>query len=547
MLIIIRKGILMAKDSEKGNLKSLAMMKKFGFYPKKLYSQLSVPELVECSIQRDEAILSHTGSLSVETGKFTGRSPDDRYIVQDKMTTKTVNWGKVNHPISEENFNSIFERMKKFVKNKEIFLFNGFVGSDEDVRLPISIVTDRAWQSIFANQIFIKPTKVDIEKYKPKVLLVAFNDFKAIPKKDGTSSETFIVINLKRRIILIGSTSYAGEIKKSIFSLMNYYLPEQGIFPMHCSSNVGKNNDSALFFGLSGTGKTTLSADSNRFLIGDDEHGWSSKGIFNFEGGCYAKCINLKKETEPQIWNAIKFGSVMENVVVTKDKRIPDFSNGSLTENTRVVYPLEFIPGAVIPSLAGHPKVIVFLTADAFGVMPPIAKLSKEGAMYHFMSGYTSKLAGTERGITQPKETFSQCFGAPFMPLHATKYAEMLGNKITQYNTKVYLINTGWYGGPYGIGKRIDLKYTRSMVTAVINGSLMKRNSFKTHQIFNLDIPLECPGVPNELLDPVMTWDNQEEYFQAATKLANLFIQNFEKFGEVPKKIIEAGPQKINL
>ena len=546
MLIIIRKDSLMAKDSEKGKLKSLTMIKNFGLYPKKLYSHLSVPELVESSIQRKEAILSNTGSLSVETGKFTGRSPDDRYIVKDNMTTKTINWGKVNHPISEENFKSIFERMKKFVKNKELFLFNGFVGSDEEVRLPISIITDRAWQSIFANQIFIKPTKVDIEKYKPKVLLIALNDFKSIPQREGTNSETFIVINLKRRIILIGSTSYAGEIKKSIFSLMNYYLPEQNIFPMHCSANVGKNNDSALFFGLSGTGKTTLSADSNRFLIGDDEHGWSSKGIFNFEGGCYAKCINLKQETEPQIWNAIKFGSVMENVVISKDTRVPDFSNGSLTENTRVVYPLEFIPGAVIPSVAGHPKVIVFLTADAFGVMPPIAKLSKEGAMYHFMSGYTSKLAGTERGITQPKETFSQCFGAPFMPLHATKYAEMLGNKITTHNTKVYLINTGWYGGPYGIGKRIDLKYTRSMVTAVINGSLMK-SSFKTHHIFNLDIPLVCPGVPNELLDPVMTWDNQEEYFQAATKLANLFIQNFEKFGAVSKKIIEAGPKKINL
>ena len=536
----------MAKDSEKGNLKSLTMIKKFGLYPKKLHSHLSVPELVESSIQRKEAILSKTGSLSVETGKFTGRSPDDRYIVQDNMTTKTVNWGKVNHPISEENFQRIFERMKKFVKNKELFLFNGFIGADEDVRLPISILTDRAWQSIFANQIFIKPTKLDIDKHKPKVLLVALNDFKSIPQKEGTNSETFIAINLKRKIILIGSTSYAGEIKKSIFSLMNYYLPEQNIFPMHCSANVGKNNDSALFFGLSGTGKTTLSADSNRFLIGDDEHGWSSKGIFNFEGGCYAKCINLKQETEPQIWNAIKFGSVMENVVISKDTRVPDFFNSSLTENTRVVYPLEFIPGAVIPSVAGHPKVIVFLTADAFGVMPPIAKLSKEGAMYHFMSGYTSKLAGTERGITQPKETFSQCFGAPFMPLHATKYAEMLGNKITLHNTKVYLINTGWYGGPYGIGKRIDLKYTRSMVTAVINGSLTK-SSFKTHHIFNLDIPLVCPGVPNELLDPVLTWDNQEEYFQAATKLANLFIQNFEKFGHVSKKIIEAGPKKINL
>jgi len=536
----------MAKDSEKGNLKRLAMIHKYGLNPKKLYSNLSVPDLVEFSIQRKEAILSHTGSLSVQTGKFTGRSPDDRYIVQDNITKKTVNWGKVNHPISEENFNSIFERMKKFVRNKELFLFNGFVGADEEARLPISIITDKAWQSIFANQIFIKPTKEEIKKHKPKVILISLNDFKSIPKKDSTNSETFIAINLKKRIILIGSTSYAGEIKKSIFSLMNYYLPNQGIFPMHCSANIGKNGDTALFFGLSGTGKTTLSADSNRFLIGDDEHGWSSKGIFNFEGGCYAKCINLKKETGPQIWNAIRFGSVMENVIVSQDNRIPDFSNGSLTENTRVVYPLEFIPGAVIPSLAGHPNVIIFLTADAFGVMPPIAKLSKEGAMYHFMSGYTSKLAGTERGITQPKETFSQCFGAPFMPLHASHYAEMLGNKITQHNTKVYLINTGWYGGPYGIGKRIDLKYTRSMVTAVINGELDKR-SFKFHQIFNLEIPLECPGVPNELLDPAQTWNNQKEYLQAATKLANLFIQNFQKFGEVSQKIIDAGPKKVDL
>ena len=536
----------MAKDSEKGNSKSLAMIHKYGLNPKILYSNLSVPDLVEFSIQRKEAILSNTGSLSVQTGKFTGRSPDDRYIVHDNITKKTVNWGKVNHPISEGNFNSIFERMKKFVRNKELFLFNGFVGADEEARLPISIITDKAWQSLFANQIFIKPTKEEMKKHKPKVILLALNDFKSIPKKDSTNSETFIVINLKKRIILIGSTSYAGEIKKSIFSLMNYYLPKQSIFPMHCSANIGKSDDTALFFGLSGTGKTTLSADSNRFLIGDDEHGWSSKGIFNFEGGCYAKCINLKKETEPQIWNAIRFGSVMENVIVSQDNRSPDFSNGTLTENTRVVYPLEFIPGAIIPSLAGHPKVIIFLTADAFGVMPPIAKLSKEGAMYHFMSGYTSKLAGTERGITQPKETFSQCFGAPFMPLHATNYAEMLGNKITQHNTKVYLINTGWYGGPYGIGKRIDLKYTRSMVTSVINGELDKR-SFKFHQIFNLEIPLECPGVPNQILDPAQTWNNQKEYVQAATKLANLFIQNFQKFGEVSQKIIDAGPKKGDL
>src|SRR5918995_4378431 len=542
MLIIIRKGILMAKDSEKGNLKSLAMIHKYGLNPKILYSNLSVPDLVEFSIQRKEAILSNTGSLSVQTGKFTGRSPDDRYIVQDNITKKTANWGKVNHPISEENFNSIFERMKKFVRNKELFLFNGFVGADEEARLPISIITDKAWQSLFANQIFIKPTKEEMKKHKPKVILLALNDFKSIPKKDNTNSETFIVINLKKRIILIGSTSYAGEIKKSIFSLMNYYLPNQGIFPMHCSANVGKSDDTALFFGLSGTGKTTLSADSNRFLIGDDEHGWSSKGIFNFEGGCYAKCINLKKETEPQIWNAIRFGSVMENVIVSQDNRSPDFSNGSLTENTRVVYPLEFIPGAVIPSLASHPKVIIFLTADAFGVMPPIAKLSKEGAMYHFMSGYTSKLAGTERGITQPKETFSQCFGAPFMPLHAIQYAKMLAERITKYNTSVYLINTGWTGGPYGIGRRMDLKYTRAMVSASINGDLEKVQ-YKHDNIFNLEIPLSCPEIPSKILDPSYSWSNRDQYVVAAKRLAHLFIENFKRFGKETEYLTKFGPQ----
>ncbi|MFL6391819.1 MAG: phosphoenolpyruvate carboxykinase (ATP), partial [Nitrososphaeraceae archaeon] len=367
------------------------------------------------------------------------------------------------------------------------------------------------------------------------------NDFGAIAERDWTRTETYIIISFKKKMVLIGSTSYAGEIKKAMFTVMNYILPTKGIFPMHCSANVGTNGNSALFFGLSGTGKTTLSADPERRLVGDDEHGWSDRGIFNFEGGCYAKCINLKKENEPEIWKAIRFGSVMENVIINDDTREPNFDDGSLTENTRVVYPIDFIPGAVIPSVATHPKVIIFLTADAFGVMPPIAKLTKEGAMYHFMSGYTSKLAGTERGITEPKETFSQCFGAPFMPLHAKEYAKMLGNKITEHDAKVYLINTGWSGGPYGVGKRMNLKYTRAMVTAALNSDLEKVQ-FKHDDIFNFDIPISCPGVPSEILDPSNIWSDKYTYVMSAKRLAALFVKNFQKFGEVPKEILGAGP-----
>ena len=342
-------------------------------------------------------------------------------------------------------------------------------------------------------------------------------------------------------MVIIGSTSYADEIKKAMFSIMSYLLPVKGIFPMHCSANVGPEGDAALFFGLSGTGKTTLSADKDRYLVGDDEHGWSQNGIFNFEGGCYAKCIHLKKENEPQIWNAIRFGAVMENVVVNQNTRLADFDDGGITENTRVVYPLEYIPGSIIPGLACHPKVIIFLTADAFGVMPPISKLTREGGMYHFMSGYTSKLAGTERGITEPQETFSQCFGAPFMLLSAGRYAKMLGQKLLAHNTKVYLINTGWYGGPYGVGKRINLNYTRSMVKAVIGGNL-ENEAFEHHEIFNLDIPTACPGVPSEILNPANTWPDKEKYNTAALRLASLFVKNFEKFNDVSPEIKRAGP-----
>jgi phosphoenolpyruvate carboxykinase (ATP) len=522
--------------------KSLIQLAEMDIKLGRVHHSLSVPLLVELIINRKEGILSSTGALSVKTGKFTGRSPDDKYIVDDEVTHNMVDWGKVNHPISEGNFDKIFKRMMSHVEDREFFIFDGFVGADPGNRLPIRVINNRAWHNLFARQLFIRPKQEELKNFKPEFTLLSCDDFAAIPEEVGTRTETFIIIDFKKKLVLIGSTSYAGEIKKAMFSIMNFIMPKRSVFPMHCSANVGEAGDTALFFGLSGTGKTTLSADPNRRLVGDDEHGWSNAGIFNFEGGCYAKCINLKKEKEPQIWNAIRFGSVMENVVMHDISRDPDFDDGSLTENTRVAYPLDYIDGAVIPSIAGHPKVIVFLTADAFGVMPPIARLTKEGAMYHFMSGYTSKLAGTERGITEPKETFSQCFGAPFMPLHASKYAAMLGKKITEYGTRVYLINTGWTGGPYGVGNRMNLAYTRAMVTAAIHGEI-DRVPVNHHAIFNLDMPMSCPEVPEQVLHPRNTWSDKDGYDAAAKRLAALFVKNFEKFGNVSKEIVDAGPK----
>jgi phosphoenolpyruvate carboxykinase (ATP) len=507
----------------------------------KIHRNLPVGTLTELAIQRDEGILSSTGALAVNTGKFTGRSPEDRYIVDDDTTHDLVNWGKVNHPLIPEKFEGIFNRMRQHISGREFFIFDGFVGADQETRLPIRVLTDSVWHSIFATQIFIRPNSRELQSHIPGFTLLAVNDFSAIPEIDGTRSGTFIIINFTKKMILIGSTSYAGEIKKAFFTVMNFLLPLKGVFPMHCSANVGGNGDTALFFGLSGTGKTTLSADAQRALVGDDEHGWSDKKVFNFEGGCYAKCINLRKENEPQIWNAIKFGAVMENVVIDDNSRKPDFDDSRLTENTRVAYPLDYIPGAVVPSIAKHPNVIIFLTADAFGVMPPIAKLTKEGAMYHFISGYTSKLAGTERGITEPKETFSQCFGAPFMPLHPIVYARMLGERISTHKTMVYLINTGWTSGPYGIGKRMELKYTRKMVSAAINGEL-DTVSYKHDDIFNLDIPVYCLGVPSEILDPSSTWSDKRDYAVAAKRLAGLFVRNFERFGDTVADLAKSGP-----
>ncbi|NMA68529.1 MAG: phosphoenolpyruvate carboxykinase (ATP) [Desulfitobacterium sp.] len=507
----------------------------------KIHYNLQVPELVEMALRRGEGILSSTGAFSVRTGKYTGRSPFDKFIVDEPSIRKHIHWGDVNRPISSEKFAKLFAEVKNYIEEKEHFVFDGFVGADKKYRLPIRVINEFAWQNLFVHQLFVRPTEDELTDHEPEFTVYGVPGFKADPQIHGTNSEAFIICSFEERVILIGGTHYAGEMKKSLFSVMNYYLPFKEVLPMHCSANVGKDGDVALFFGLSGTGKTTLSADPQRNLIGDDEHGWSKDGVFNFEGGCYAKCIDLSQEKEPQIWDAIRFGTVIENVVLDPKTRVPDYSDGSLTENTRAAYPIHYIDGAVIPSVGGHPKVIVFLTADAFGVLPPIAKLTKEQAMYHFLSGYTSKLAGTERGITEPSATFSTCFGAPFLPLAPHVYAEMLGEKIDKHQTRVYLVNTGWQGGPYGVGQRIKLQYTRAMITAALNGSLEEAN-FTPDPIFGLNMPERVEGVPSEILNPRNTWEDKDAYDQNARELALSFIKNFEKFPGIASNIKDAGP-----
>lgn len=423
------------------------------------------------------------------------------------------------------------------MEKDEVFVFKGFAGADPKYRLPIQVVNEFAWHNLFAHQLFIRPTQEELQTHEAEFTVISAPNFKANPAVDGTKSETFIIISFERRTVLIGGTEYAGEMKKSIFSVMNYLLPEQGILPMHCSANVGQEGDVALFFGLSGTGKTTLSADPKRRLIGDDEHGWSNRGIFNIEGGCYAKCINLSREKEPQIFDAIRFGSVLENVIVDEQTRIPNYKDATLTENTRAAYPIQAIDNIVDPSIAGHPTTIIFLTADAFGVLPPISKLTREQAMYHFLSGYTSKLAGTERGITSPQATFSTCFGAPFLPLPATRYAEMLGKKIAEHNVQVFLVNTGWTGGEYGVGSRMKLQYTRAMVQAAVEGELANVETMKD-PIFGLEIPAHVPGVPDEVLHPQNTWADKQAYEQKAKELAEKFRENFKKFKHIDRKSV---------
>lgn len=506
---------------------------------RKLSYNLSIVELVEKAISNREGVLSDKGALCVTTGKHTGRSPKDKFIVDTKAVHDQISWTN-NAPCSEATFNGLYAKMKEYAKDHDLYVTDVYAGADTENRLQVKFINEFAWQQLFIKQLFIKPE--DEVKTKEGFTVICLPKFKANPELDGTNSETFIIVNFDKNMVLIGGGEYAGEMKKSIFSVMNYILPQKGILSMHCSANVGKEGDVALFFGLSGTGKTTLSADPNRSLVGDDEHGWSDNGIFNFEGGCYAKCVKLTLESEPEIYNAIKFGSVLENVWIEGD-RAPDYFNTKLTENSRTAYPIDYIPNALIPSVAGHPKTVIFLTADAFGVLPPIAKLTKEQAMYHFLSGYTSKVAGTERGITEPQATFSTGFGEPFLPLSPLKYARLLGEKIEKYDTNVYLVNTGWSGGPYGIGNRMNLKYTRAIVTAALEGKL-DNEEWEGDPIFQVSIPKGCPGVPSEILKPINTWASKEDYQAQARKLAKLFSQNVTKFkGEMSEDILNAGPK----
>lgn len=510
--------------------------------PKAVYRNLTPAELTERAVARGEGSLSDTGALVVTTGKYTGRSPNDRFVVDTPSIHDDIDWGKVNVPISPERFEQIYGKMMAYLQGREIFIFDGFAGADEQYHLPVRVVNELASQNMFIHQLLVRPTEEQLRDFVPGFTIIAAPGFKCVPERDGVNSEAAILVNFDKKMVLIAGSQYAGEIKKSIFSVMNYVLPKQGLFTMHCSANIGKDGDSALFFGLSGTGKTTLSADPNRKLIGDDEHAWSDKGIFNIEGGCYAKCINLSQENEPQIWNAIKFGALVENVVMDPETRTLDFDDGSLTENTRVGYPVTYIPDCVIPGVGGHPKTVVFLTADAFGVLPPISKLDKNQAMYHFVSGYTSKLAGTERGITEPVTTFSTCFGAPFLPLDPSVYAEMLGRNIDKHNVNVYLVNTGWCGHKAGDGKRMSLKYTRAMVTAALNGDLEKV-AYETDPYFNVSVPTSCPGVPDEVLSPRKMWKDEAEYEKTAKDLAARFVKNFQKYTHMPKNIVDAGPK----
>ena len=512
--------------------------------PKAVYYQLSPSVLTEKALERGEGSLSETGALVVNTGKYTGRSPDDRYVVDVPCIHNDVDWGKINVPISAEKFDAIYQKLTAYLQGRDIFVFDGFAGADSNYHLPVRVVNELASQNLFIHQLLVRPSQEELKNFVPGFTVIAAPGFKCIPEVDGVHSEAAILLNFEKKIVLIAGSQYAGEIKKSIFSVMNYFLPKQGVFSMHCSANIGKDGDTAIFFGLSGTGKTTLSADPNRQLIGDDEHGWSDKGVFNIEGGCYAKCIRLSKENEPQIWNAVRYGTLVENVIMDPDTRVLDFDDASLTENTRAGYPVTYIPNCAIPGIGGHPKTVIFLTADAFGVLPPISKLTKEQAMYHYVSGYTAKVAGTERGVTEPQATFSTCFGAPFLPLHPSVYAEMLGKKIEEHETNVYLVNTGWAGGRYGMERcfRMKLPYTRAMVTAALNGELEKAE-FEKDPIFGLAVPKSCPGVPSEFLSQKALWQNDEAYEAAAKELAQSFIKNFKKYSNMPDVIVNAGPK----
>lgn len=511
-----------------------------------VYWNLPTPMLYEQVIRRREGVVGHLGPLLVATGDHTGRSPNDKFIVEEPTSEKDIWWGKVNRPISQEKFDNLYRRIIAYIQNRDIFVFDGYVGADPRYQMPVRIITEYAWHNMFSRNMFIRERDPEkLANHVPEFTVIDMPRFHAEPEFDGTRSQTFILVDFGRRLVIIGGTEYGGEIKKSIFSAMNYYLPKRGVMSMHCSANYGKDlDDVALFFGLSGTGKTTLSSDPRRTLIGDDEHGWSDDGVFNFEGGCYAKVIRLDPEGEPEIYQTTRmFGTVLENVVYDSATHRIDLNDETLTENTRSSYPITHIPRADPRGVGGHPKNILFLTADAFGVLPPISRLTEAQAMYHFLSGYTAKVAGTERGVTEPQATFSACFGAPFMAQHPSVYAELLGKKIAEHKVQCWLVNTGWTGGPYGEGHRMKLAHTRATVNAALDGRLA-HVEYITDPIFGLQIPTTCPGVPTEVLQPRQTWADPDAYDTQAHKLAAMFIENFKQFADqASTAVAAAGPQ----
>ena len=502
------------------------------------------PCLIEAAIRRGEGTLADMGPFVATTAPHTGRSPNDKFVVREPGTESDVDWGKVNQPISPEHFEKLLTDVKAYLNARDdLFVQDLFCGADEAHQLSVRYVTPNAWHAAFVRNMFIRPPMAALAGFDPNFTVLHAPEFHATPEAHGTRTGTFIVLHLARRMILIGGTRYAGELKKSMFTVMNYLMPKDGVLSMHCSANIGKDGDTALFFGLSGTGKTTLSADPERSLIGDDEHGWGDQGVFNYEGGCYAKVINLSAEQEPDIFATTQmFGTILENVVLDPVTRCVKFTDQSITENTRASYPLPYIRNHVPAGRGGHPKNIVFLTADAFGVLPPIARLTREQAMYYFMSGYTAKVAGTERGVTEPQATFSSCFGAVFLVWHPTKYADMLGKLIDKHGSTVWLVNTGWSGGAYGVGKRMKLPYTRAMVRAVLSGELRNAET-EVDPIFGLAIPKTCNDVPADVLNPRNTWSDKAAYDTQAHKLADMFRKNFEKFGNVDAAIQAAGPR----
>ncbi len=520
-------------------------LKKYGINNYRVHYQLSPEELHQITIEKNQGVEVNSGALAVNTGEFTGRSPKDRYIVKDGETKDKVWWGDINIPFDPNKFDALYNKVADYLSEKELYVRDSYACADENYRTNIRSINEYPWSNFFAYNMFLRPEESELKDFKEDWIVLNAPGFNADPAIDGTRQGNFSILNFTKKIALIGGSGYTGEIKKGIFSALNFILPvHKNALPMHCSANIGPDDDTAIFFGLSGTGKTTLSADPERKLIGDDEHGWTKENtIFNFEGGCYAKVINLSKENEPDIYNAIKKGAILENVIINEDGSV-DYGDNSITPNTRVSYPIDHISNIAKPSIGRNPKNIFFLTADAFGVLPPISKLTPGQAAYHFISGYTAKVAGTEAGINEPQPNFSACFGAPFMPLHPTKYAEMLSEKMKDANVNVWLVNTGWTGGAYGTGSRMKLQYTRAMIKAALKGNL-DEVSFSTHPVFGLHVPQECENVPTEILNPRQTWKDKEAYDAKATELANSFKANFKKYEEnANREILEGGPLK---